>query len=81
MISRWLFRDDLVIDRGTSLHTFDDVSQKNDRMLLNTFSLSEPDKLIWAVYRMTQYDNFSWGWHPMPQEEVDRYRALLLLQP
>ena len=81
MISRWLFRDDIVISRGTTMTTFDDVSKKDDRMLISTTSLADPSKLIWAVYRMTQYDNLSWGWYPMTQEEVDRYHALLLLQP
>lgn len=81
MISRWLFRDDIVISRGTTMTTFDDVSKKDDRMLISTTSLADPSKLIWTVYRMTQYDNLSWGWYPMTQEEVDRYHALLLLQP
>ena len=80
MISRYLFRDDVLIATGTSMHTFDDESLKDDLMLSSIPSVVEPDQIMWMAYRMTQFPNLSWGWFALPKEEATRLRALLLLQ-
>ena len=79
MISRYLFRDDVLIDTGTSMHTFDEESKKDDLMLTMRHPIVGTE-FCWSSFRMTQFYNLSWGWFPMPDEETARLRALLLLQ-
>lgn len=79
MISRYLFRDDVLIDTGTSMRTFDEVSKKDDRMLVMHESLA-PDQYYWSSYRMALFVGNSWGWLSMPNTETVHLRALLLLQ-
>lgn len=80
MITRYLFRDDLLIDEGTSMKTFDEISLKGDLMLSSIPSVSKPNEIMWMSYRMTQFINLSWGWSALSSEETTRLRALLLLQ-
>lgn len=78
-ISRYLFRDDVLIDTGSSSRTFDSVSKKDDRML----AMRNPvvgSEFCWSSFRMACFIDNSWGWSPMPEEETTRLRALLLLQ-
>ena len=79
MISRYLFRDDVLIDTGTSIRTFDEVSKKDDRMLAMHES-STPGQYYWSSYRMALFHRNSWGWLSMPGTETTHLRALLLLQ-
>ena len=79
MISRYLFRDDVLTDTGTSMRTFDEVSKKDDRMLVMHES-SAPDQYYWSSYRMALFVGNSWGWLSMPNTETVHLRALLLLQ-
>ena len=79
MISRYLFRNDVLIDRGTSIRAFDDVSKKDDRMLAMHES-SIPNQYYWTSYRLVLFVGNSWDWLVMPEEETARLRALLLLQ-
>jgi len=79
MISRYLFRDDLLIDTGTSMRTFDEVSRKDDRMLAMHES-STPNQYYWTSYRLALFEGNSWGWLSMPNTETVHLRALLLLQ-
>lgn len=79
MISRYLFRDDVLIDTGTSMRTFDEVSKKDDRMLAMRHPIVGSE-FSWSSFRMTCFLNNFWGWAPMPEEETARLRALLLLQ-
>ena len=79
MISRYLFRDDVLIDTGTSMSTFDEVSKKDDRMLCMRHPIVGYE-FSWSSFRMTLFIDNTWGWSPMPDEETARLRALLLLQ-
>ena len=79
MISRYLFRDDVLIGTGNSTQTFDEVSKKNDLMLVMQDFIVGTEN-YWSSYRMTQFYNLSWGWFPMCEEETARLRTLLLLQ-
>ena len=79
-ISRYLFRGDVLIATGTSMHTFDELSLKDDLMLSSIPSVVDPDQIMWMAYRMTQFHNLSWGWFALPKEDAERLRALLLLQ-
>lgn len=79
MISWYLFRDDVLIDTGTSMRTFDEVSKKDDRMLVMLES-SAPDQYYWSSYRLALSVGNSWGWLSMPNTETVHLRALLLLQ-
>lgn len=79
MISWYLFRDDVIIDTGTSMWTFDEVSKKDDRMLCMKHPIVG-DEFSWSSFRMTLFIDNTWGWSPMPDEETARLRALLLLQ-
>ena len=79
MISRFLFRDGVLIDSGNSVRTFEEVSEKDDRMLAMHES-SIPGQYYWSSYRMALFHRNSWGWLSMPGTETARLRALLLLQ-
>lgn len=79
MISRYLFRDDLLIDTGTSMRTFDEVCKKDDRMLVMRHPIVGTE-FSWRSFRMALLIDNIWGWLPMPDEETARLRALLLLQ-
>lgn len=79
MISRYLFRDDVLIATGTSIRTFDEVSKKDDRMLVMHES-SVPNQYYWSSYRLALFEGNSWGWLSMPNTETTHLRALLLLQ-
>ena len=79
MISWYLFRDDVIIDTGTSMWTFDEVSNKDDRMLCMRYFIMGYE-FSWSSFRMTLFVDNIWGWSPMPDEETTRLRALLLLQ-
>ena len=79
MISRYLFRDDVLIDTGTSVRTFDEVSKKDARMLAMHES-SAPGQYYWTSYRLALFEGNSWGWLSMPNTETVYLRALLLLQ-
>ena len=78
-ISRYLFRDDVLIDSGNSIRTFDEVSKKDDRMLAMHES-STPNQYYWTSYRLVLFEGNSWGWLSMPNTETVHLRALLLLQ-
>ena len=80
MISRWLFRDGVLVAQGTGMQTFDELSLKDDLMLSAIPSVSEPNQIMWMAYRMTQFLNLSWGWYALPREDATRLQALLLLQ-
>ena len=79
MISRYLFRDDVLIDTGNSMRTFDEVSKKDDRMLAMHES-STPNQYYWSSYRLALFEGNFWGWLSMPNTETTHLRALLLLQ-
>ena len=79
MISRYLFRDDVLIDTGTSMRSFDEVSKKDDRMLAMRHPIVGTE-FSWSSFRMVWFPNDFWGWAPMPEEETARLRAFLLLQ-
>lgn len=79
MISRYLFRDDVLIDTGTSMRTFDEVSKKDDRMLVMRH-LIVGTEFSWSSFRMACFIDNTWGWLAMPEEETARLRALLLIQ-
>lgn len=79
MISRYLFRDDVLIDTGTSMRTFDEVSKKDDRMLAMGYPIVGTE-FYWSSFRMACFIDNTWGWVAMPEEETARLRALLLLQ-
>ena len=79
MISRYLFRDDVLIDTGSSISTFAEVSKKGDRMLAMHES-STPGQYYWSSYRMALFEGNFWGWLSMPNTETVHLRALLLLQ-
>ena len=79
MISRYLFRDDVLSATGTSIRTFDEVSKKDDRMLAMHES-SVPNQYYWSSYRLVLFEGNSWGWLSMPNTETVHLRALLLLQ-
>ena len=79
MISRYLFRDDVLIASGTSMQTFDVISRRDDRML----SMRHPivgTEFYWSSFRMACFIDNTWGWVAMPEEETARLRALLLIQ-
>lgn len=78
-ISRYLFRDDVLIAEGSALRSFDEVSLKGD-YLLNDNSYKYPGQ--WLAYRMTWFDNPTpkWNWISQPDSVVQHLRALLLLQ-
>lgn len=79
MISRYLFRDDVLIASGTSMQTFDVIYQKDDRML----SMRHPivgTEFSWSSFRMVRFIDNTWDWLAMPKDETARLRALLLLQ-
>ena len=79
MISRYLFRNDVLIDTGTFMRTFDEVPKKDDRML----SMWHPvvgTEFSWSSFRMVCFIDNTWGWLPMPEDETARLRTLLLLQ-
>lgn len=79
MISRYLFRNDLLIAKGTSMRTFDEVSLKDDRMLAMRHPIVGTE-FYWSSFRMACFIDNTWGWVAMPEEETARLRALLLLQ-
>lgn len=79
MISRYLFRDDVLIDTGTSMRTFDEVSKKDDRMLVMRH-LIVGTEFSWSSFRMARFIDNTWSWLAMPEEETARLRALLLIQ-
>ena len=79
MISRYLFRDDVLIATGTSIRTFDEVSLKDDRMLAMRHPIVGTE-FYWSSFRMACFIDNTWGWVAMPEEETARLRALLLLQ-
>ena len=79
MISRYLFRDDVLIDTGTSMRTFDEVSKKDDRMLVMRHPIVGTE-FSWSSFQMAYFIDNTWGWLAMPEEETARLRALLLLQ-
>ena len=74
MISRYLFRDDVLIAKGTSMQSFDEMTKKDDRMLV------VGSEFNWSSYRMACFIDNTWDWLPMPKEETAHLRALLLLQ-
>jgi hypothetical protein len=79
MISRYLFRDDVLIADGTTLQSFDEVSLEGD-YLLNDKSYIYPGQ--WLAYRMTwiDYPTPRWNWISQPDSVVQHLRTLLLLQ-
>lgn len=79
MISRYLFRNDLLIAKGTSMRTFDEVSLKDDRMLAMRHPIVGTE-FYWSSFRMACFIDNTWGWVAMPEEETARLRALLLIQ-
>ena len=79
MISRFLFRDGVLIDSGNSVRTFEEVSEKDDRMLAMHES-STPGQYYWSSYRLALFEGNFWGWLSMPNTETVHLRALLLLQ-
>lgn len=79
MISRYLFRDDVLIAKGTSMGTFDKVYLKDDRMLAMRHPIVGTE-FYWSSFRMACFIDNTWGWVAMPEEETARLRALLLLQ-
>ncbi len=79
MISRYLFRDDVLIATGTSIRTFDEVSRKDDRMLAMRHPIVG-NEFSWSSFRMARFIDNTWGWVAMPEEETARLRALLLIQ-
>ena len=79
MISRYLFRDDVLIDTGTSMITFDEDFKLGDRMLAMRHPIVGTE-FSWSSFRMTLFIDNTWGWSPMPEDETARLRALLLLQ-
>ena len=77
MNTRFLFRDGVLIDSGSFNTTFEEVSQKDDRMLsMHTVN----DQTYWNSYRLVLFEGNSWGWLSMPNTETVHLRALLLLQ-
>lgn len=80
MISRYLFRDDVLIATGTSMSTFDEVAKKDDHML----AIKHPivgTEFYWSSFRMACFMDNTWGcWVSMPEDETARLRALLLIQ-
>lgn len=81
MNNRYLFREGVLIATAkNSYEIFDELSMKGDLMLSSIPSLPVLGQLNWQAYRMTQYDNLSWGWFPLPKEDTDQLRTLLLLQ-
>ena len=79
MISRYLFRDDVLIATGTSMRTFDEVSKKDDRMLAMRHPIVGTE-FSWSSFRMACFIDNTCGWLAMPEEETARLRALLLIQ-
>ena len=79
MISRYLFRDDVLIVKGTSMQSFDEMTKKDDRMLVAR-NPAVGSELNWSSYRMACFIDNTWDWLPMPKEETAHLRALLLLQ-
>ena len=78
-ISRYLFRDDVLIATGTSMRTFDEVSKLGDRMLVMRRPIVGTE-FSWSSFRMACFIDNTWGWVSMPDDEIARLRALLLLQ-
>ena len=79
MISRYLFRDDVLIKTGTSMGALDEVSKKDDRIL----AMSHPivgNEFSWISFRKALFIDNTLDWVPMPKEETARLRTLLLLQ-
>lgn len=78
-VTRYLFRDGVLIDEGTTLRTFDEVSQKGDYLLTDN-SYKFPNQ--WLAYRMTFFESPtpSWNWFSQPESVAKELRALLLLQ-
>ena len=79
MISRYLFRDGVLIDSGNSVRTFEEVSKQHDRMLAMHES-STPGQYYWSSYRLALFEGNFWGWLSMPNTETTHLRTLLLLQ-
>lgn len=78
MISRYLFRDGMLIDEGSAMRTFDEVSEKNDFMLCIQHPIVGTEH-TWAAFRMVFFDQ-GWGWQSQPTSVAKELRALLLLQ-
>ena len=79
MISRYLFRDDVLIYTGTSMRTLSEVSNKDDRLLYMRHPIVG-NEFSWESFRMALFIDNTLGWVAMPEEETARLRALLLLQ-
>ena len=79
MISRYLFRDDVLIDTGTSMITFDEDFKLGDRMLAMRHPIVGTE-FSWSSFRMVCFIDNTWGWVSMPKEETARLRVLLLIQ-
>ena len=79
MISRYLFRDDVLIASKTSIQSFDVISRKDDRMLAMRHPIVG-NEFYWSSFRMARFIDNTCGWVAMPEEETARLRALLLLQ-
>lgn len=79
LISRYLFRDGVLIDEGSSLRTFDEVSLKHDFMLCRGYKGAACTEFVWMAYRMVWFDP-GWGWQSQPSRVAKELRTLLLLQ-
>ena len=79
MISRYLFRDDVLIATDTSMRAFHEVSKMDDRMLAMRHPIVG-NEFSWLSFRMALFIDNTCGWIAMPEEETARLRALLLIQ-
>lgn len=78
MNSRYLFRDGVLIDKGSHLRTFDECSLKGDYMLANYLSVTGTGS-TWLSYQMVFFDP-KYGWQSQPPHVTEHLRTLLLLQ-
>lgn len=80
MSVRYLFRDGVLIDEGSHLRTFDEVSKGGDFMLVGILQSVVPmERFIWSAYKMVWFEP-NWGWQSQPKSVIQELRTLLLLQ-
>lgn len=82
MIDRYLFRGDLLIATGTTPEDFVQERQLGDRMFCFNKAIQEGHKdYLWTSQRVYRYAMHDMGaaWFPLPDSEIPRYKALLLL--
>lgn len=80
MISRYLFRDGVMLDRVSGINKFNVKSLIGDYMLATRLPIvGQPSTYFWSAYKMVWFDP-GYGWHPQPDSVAQELRALLLLQ-